>query len=110
MLRVDGKEYCSTKEAAARLGRTRSAIHDAIWRGALQATEFPDIPHRAFVEVSELERYAAEQHGNQGWNTRKAPGYVPNTKRSDYQRAYRHRKLQETQPTTGDTAHQGETP
>ncbi|HZS91934.1 MAG TPA: hypothetical protein VFE42_31175 [Chloroflexota bacterium] len=98
MLRVDGKEYYSTKEAAVRLGLTQSAVQDAIWRGVLAATQFADIPHRSFIESGELDRYASERRGNQGWEVRKTPGYEPNRKRREYQRAYRERKRLVAEP------------
>jgi len=42
-----------------------------------------------------------KRRGNQGWETRKAPGDVPNAKRREYQRVYRHRKRQEAVPAVG---------
>lgn len=92
MLQRDGKIYYSTKEAAEMLGVKQASIGDAVWRGTLAATEFPDILHRRFIEAQELERYRHENYGRRGWSKRRNPNYQPNTIRAAYQRAYRQRK------------------
>ncbi len=99
MLERDGKLYYSTKEASEKLGVKQTSIGDAIWRGALAATEFPDILRRKFVEVGELERYGREHKGRSGWAKRKRPGYQPNTVSAGYQRAYRERKRKKDEAT-----------
>jgi hypothetical protein len=95
MLERGGKLYYSTKEAAERLGIKQTSIGDAIWRGVLAATEFPDILHRRFIEADELERYRRENQGRRGWQKRKELSYQPNTRRAAYQRAYRERERKE---------------
>lgn len=99
MLERDGKLYYSSKEASETIGVKQASIGDAMWRGTLAATEFPDILHRKFVEAGELERYSREHKGRSGWATRKRAGYQADTMSAGYQRAYRERKRQEREAT-----------
>lgn len=102
MLTRDGRLYYSTKEAATKLGIKQASIGDAIWRGVLAGTEFPDILHRKFIEANELERYSHNNKGRNGWEKRKEPGYQSNTTRAAYQRAYRERKRREAVTAKND--------
>jgi excisionase family DNA binding protein len=89
--------YYSTKEAAEILGLSHAAVKHAVWRGAIQAEQ---IARRHLIPVAEVERYAREVRGRQGWEKRKQPDYQPNQKQRQYQRAYYQRKkaAQQQQP------------
>jgi excisionase family DNA binding protein len=82
--------YYTTKEAAEALGLSYNAIRDAIRRGTLRVDR--SIPGRNLILEAELERYRKEHLQHKGWAKRKAPGYVPDETRREYQRAYRRRK------------------
>ena len=89
-------DYYTTKEAAALLGLSHGSVRDAVYRGALKAEQ---IARRSLIPKAELERYAADVKGTQGWERRREPGYTPNEKQRVYQqRYYQRRKAARTQP------------
>ena len=53
---------------------------------------------------AEVERYAREVQGMQGWDKRKQPDHTPNSKQRQYQQGYYQRKKaarrQQQQPAT----------
>jgi hypothetical protein len=81
--------YYSTAEAAAALGISQSAVKDAIGRHALAVIRSAG---RNFISGAEIERYRCAHLGRGGWQTRRQPGYVPNERRAERQRAYYQRK------------------
>jgi excisionase family DNA binding protein len=90
--------YYTTKEAAELLGLTHAAVKHAVWRGAIQAQQ---IARRHLIPLAEVERYAKEVQGTQGWERRKQPDYQPNEKQRAYQQAYyQRRKAARKQPAT----------
>ena len=91
--------YYTTAEAAEKLKITQTALQQAVRRGALRAET---IARRILIPADELERYAREVHGTQGWEKRKQPDYVPNAKHKEYQRAYyqRRKAARQQQPAT----------
>jgi hypothetical protein len=66
-----------------------AAVKHAVWRGAIQAEQ---IAQRHLIPMAEIERYARKVQGTQGWEKRKQPGYQPNEKQRQFQRAYYQRK------------------
>jgi excisionase family DNA binding protein len=90
--------YYTTAEAAEKLGLSQPAMQNAVRRGALRAEK---IARRILIPAAEVERYAREVQGTQGWDKRKQPDYTPNTKQRTYQQAYYQRKkaLRKQQPT-----------
>ena|SRR5437867_2474366 len=91
--------YYTTTEAAQMLGLSRSAVQNAVRRGALEAER---LPRRTLIPAAEIERYQKEVQGTQGWERRKEPGYTPNTKQRKYQQAYyqRRKAARQQQPAT----------
>ena len=90
--------YYTTAEAAKQLGVTQTALQYAVRRGTLRAEM---IARRLLIPAEELDRYAREVHGTQGWDKRKQPDYVPSTKHSEYQRRYyQARKARKQRPAT----------
>jgi excisionase family DNA binding protein len=90
--------YYTTAEAAEKLGLSQPAMQNAVRRGALKAEK---IARRFLIPAAEVERYAREVQGTQGWEKRKQPDYTPNAKHKEYQRAYyQRRKAARQQPAT----------
>jgi excisionase family DNA binding protein len=91
--------YYTTAEAAKKLGLSQPAIQNAVRRGALKAET---IARRILIPEAELDKYAREVQGTQGWETRKQPDYTPNPKHKEYQRAYYQRRKagRQQQPAT----------
>ena len=81
--------YYTTAEAAEKLGLSQPVMQNAVRRGALKAER---IARRFLIPAAEVERYAREVQGTQGWEKRKQPDYTPNAKHKEYQRAYYQRK------------------
>ena len=81
--------YYTTAEAAKELGLSQAAMQNAVRRGALRAEK---IARRILIPAAEVERYAQQVQGTQGWDKRKQPDYTPNTKQRAYQQAYYQRK------------------
>ncbi len=91
-INIDGKVYFSTHEAAQSLGLTHPGLRNAITRKKIAVLRREDI-RRNFIAEEEVERYRREQHGQQGWEARREPNYVPDQLgRADYMREYRARK------------------
>ena len=93
--------YYTTAEAAKVLGLSQAAMQNAVRRGAITAEK---IARRILIPAAEVERYAREVQGTQGWEKRKQPDYQPNEKQRQYQQAYYQRKKaarrQQQQPAT----------
>ena len=81
--------YYTTAEAADKLGLSQPAMQNAVRRGALKAEK---IARRILIPAAELDRYAREVQGRQGWETRKQADYTPSGKHSEYQKAYYQRR------------------
>jgi hypothetical protein len=75
-------------------------VQNAVHRGALKADK-EKIARRTLIPAAEVERYARDVQGTQGWEKRKKPDYTPSTKHKEYQRAYyQRRKAARKQPAT----------
>jgi excisionase family DNA binding protein len=81
--------YYTTAEAAEKLGLSQPAMQNAVRRGALRAEK---IARRILIPEAEVERYAREVQGTQGWEKRKQADYTPNEKQRKYQQAYYQRR------------------
>lgn len=80
------------REAADSLGLQPESLRDAVRRGVLEVVRLPELPHRNFVTLEEIERYRNEHRGSQGWDTRKSLGYTPNARSKEYHQTYYRRK------------------
>ena len=96
--------YYTTAEAAEILGLAPGSVRGAVTRGVLKVEK---IARRSLIPAAELERYAREVQGRQGWQKRKQADYRPNEKQRKYQQAYyqakKVRKQQPVQPAEGES-------
>jgi excisionase family DNA binding protein len=94
--------YYTTAEAAEILGLAPGSVRGAVTRGVLKVEK---IARRSLIPAAELERYAREVQGTQGWDKRKQADYTPNEKQRDYQkRYYQRRKAARTQQPATEPA------